>query len=48
MALLNVLLTSCCADMTLDSNLIDLDMIAENVANFQNGALTHRITGGAR
>ena len=47
-ALPNVLLTSHCAGMTPDSNLIGVDMAAENVANFLNGAPTHVVAGGTR
>ena len=47
-ALPNVLLTSHCAGMTPDSNLIGLAMAAENIANFLKGTPTHVVAGRAR
>jgi len=44
-ALPNVLLTSHCAGMTPDSNLIGLAMAAENIANFLKGSPTHVVAG---
>ena len=44
-ALPNVLLTSHCAGMTPDSNLIGLAMAAENIANFLKGTPTHVVAG---
>lgn len=47
-ALPNVLLTSHGPGMTPDSNLIRLDMVAENVANFLNGVPAQMVAGGTR
>ncbi|OGB95542.1 MAG: hypothetical protein A2Z31_04680 [candidate division NC10 bacterium RBG_16_65_8] len=47
-ALPNVLLTPHCAGMTPDSNLIGLDMAAENIENFLKGKPTHVVAGPGR
>jgi phosphoglycerate dehydrogenase-like enzyme len=47
-ALPNVLLTSHCAGMTPDSNLIGLDMAAENIELFLKGTPRHVVAGPGR